>query len=168
MTFSLVLGFDLTRISAEASNEQLYDAATAFFEQLVKKSGEEQRLGTDLSHLWNETFTPERAQILLNTARKIHDHKLDKQGQFGALRQCNQYPFDPKLRKKKKFRREYNYTKILDRKTQLYYDINFRKNDTVKAIQKISTKLQVRKLCRGGHLRVITLCISTYCKDSTI
>ena len=90
----------------EGSREGLYDAATAFCEALVQTSSEEEKLGTDLSHLWNDTITSKRAKILLKSAQKVHDHKLDKQGQFGLLRRCNKYPFDPKLRKKKKYKKE--------------------------------------------------------------
>ena len=150
----LFVGFDLTRIMVEGSREGLYDAATAFCEALVQTSSEEEKLGTDLSHLWNDTITPQRAKILLKSAQKVHDHKLDKQGQFGQLRRCNKYPFDPKLRKKKKYQKDYYYTKIVDRATQWYYERAEVGNETAKKELKISTGLQVDTPCRGGQLRV--------------
>ena len=83
----------------------------------------------------------------------MHDNRLDNKGQFGLLRRCNQYPFDPKLRKKKKFRQEYNATVILDRKT-LNYFFHPKRHETKGTERRISTQLQVDKLCRGTQLRV--------------
>ena len=136
---------------------ELYDAAVEGFEHLVKKSDEETKLGIkSFDLLFNHKVEPERMRILMNTTKKRRDHKLDKQGQFGGLRRCNQYPDDQKLRKKKKFRKGYNPLTLRDRATvkhRLLYGTTPEKISEVK----IATQLQVDKLCRGGQLRVNTI-----------
>ena len=143
----------MTRLAYEGNNNKLYDAATAFFELLVQKSTEEQKLGIQtISHLFDHKVEPRRNKILMDSVKKVHDHELDKHGQFGQQRRCNQYPFDEKLRKKKKFKEGYNYTKILDRKAmEIFFD---KKTQKSTIDHKISTQIQVDKLCRGTQLRV--------------
>ena len=150
------LAFDLVRMAYEGVNHELYDAAVAFFELLVVKSLEERNAGIEtIGHLYNHKNEVERFQILLNSTKKAHDHKLDKRGQFDRLRRCNQYPYDPELRKKKKFQKEYNATVIRDRQTVKYF-FGAQRNDKHEEEIAISTMIQVDKLCRGNQLRVIS------------
>ena len=94
----------MTRLAYEGTSNELYDASVSFFELLVEKSLEEVKLGIEtISHLYDYQVEPTRYKILLNTTKKLHDDKLDKRGQFGLERRCNQFPFDPQLKKKKKF-----------------------------------------------------------------
>ena len=135
-------------------NEHLYDAAIAFFDVLIPKSIQEKASGIDtIDHLFGHKVDPEHYMILLNTTKKVHDHKLDKKGQFGREWRCNQYPYDPELQKKKKFENKYNATIVLDRATTEYF-MSPRRNQKDGEAMQISTQLQVDKLCRGGQLRV--------------
>ena len=154
ITINNILAFDLTHFAYEATKNELYDAAVENFEQLVKKSEEENKLGIEsFDLLFKYKVEPERMKILLNTTKKSHDHKLDKQGQFGNMWRCNQYPYDPELRKKKKFKKAYNPEIILDRKTIKHSYLYENKPEKISKV-KIATQLQVDKLCRGGQLRV--------------
>ena len=149
----IILAFDLTRFAYEATNKELYDAAVESFEHLVKKAEEEKKSGIEsFEHLFKYKVEPERMKILLNTTKKAHDHKLDKQGQFGTLRRCNQYPYDLQLRKKKKFKKGYNPLIIRDRITTKQH--TYETKPEKRSLGKIATQLQVDKLCRGGQLRV--------------
>ena len=144
LSISIILAFDLTRFAYGSMQNGLYDAAVESFEHLVKKSEEEKKSGIEnFDHLFKHKVEPKKMKILLNTAKKAHDHKLDKQGQFGVLRRCNQYPFDPQLRKKKKFKK--GYSPVKKRKPKTPSEV------------RIATQLQVDKLCRGDQLRVISI-----------
>ena len=148
-----ISAFDLTRMAYEATRNNLYDAAIERFEHLVKKSEEEKESGIEIfEHLYQHKVEPERNKVILNTTKKVHDHKLDKLGQFGQTRRCNQYPFDPELRKKKKFKKKFNPIILRDRATVRVriYDTDEEQRSQVK----IATQLQVDQLCRGGQLRV--------------
>jgi hypothetical protein len=151
---NIILAFDLTRFAYEATENELYDAAVESFEHLVKKSEQEKKSGIEsIDWLFKHKVEPQKSRILLNTTKKAHDHKLDNQGQYGSQRRCNQYPFDPKLRKKKKFKKGYNPMIILDRLTTQKAILHETKPEKL-AESKIATHLQVDKLCRGGQLRV--------------
>ena len=139
-----------------AHDHSMYGVSAGFFEVLVQKSIAEKTLGTDSSHIYNYKAQPQIAKSQLMAIQKIHDHTLDKRGQFnGMQRRLNQYPFDPELRKKRKFWKELNATMILDRETLQYYDRTSKHNETNRQTYQISTQLQVDKLCRGGQLRVM-------------
>ena len=150
----IFLAFDLVRLAFMGINEHLYDAAIAFFDVLIPKSIQEKASGIEtIDHLFGHKVDPEHYMILLNTTKKVHDHKLDKKGQFGREWRCNQYPYDPELQKKKKFENKYNATIVLNRATTKYF-MSPRRNQKDGEAMQISTQLQVDKLCRGGQLRV--------------
>ena len=157
IVINIILAFDLTRLAYQATENELYDAAVENFEQLVKKSEEEKKSGIEsFDYLFKHKVEPERMKILLNTTKKVHDDKLDKMGQFGGIRRCNQYPFDPQLRKKKKFNNAYIPLKIRNRVTakNALNETKPEKLSEVKQVDYRFTQLQVDKLCRGGQLRV--------------
>ena len=109
---------------------------------------------TTIDHLFQHKVDDQKYKIHLNTTKKVHDDRLDKRGQFSRQRRCNQYPFDPELRKKKKFKKGYNATIITSRGlVKQYMSIKGQGPETDEFM--ISTQLQVDKLCRGGQLRVI-------------
>ena len=148
----------MERISYSGINHQLYDAAVEFLEKLVTKSREEIKLGfKSMDHLFGHKVQLQHYKVHLNTTKKVHDDFLDKRGQYSRQRRCNQYPFDPVLRKKKKFKKGYNATLINSRRLVKYFNmaINEKGNTTKMDEYQISTQLQVDKLCRGGQLRVM-------------
>ena len=133
-------------------NNKLFDAAVEFLEKLIEKAEKERKVGiTSIDYLFNHKVDDQAYKTHLKVTKKVHDDMLDKKGQFSNHRRCNQYPFDPELRKKKKFKRGYNATSILTRKA-----IRSLRSDNPEKYQ-ISTQLQVDKLCRGGQLRVIKI-----------
>jgi len=140
--------FDLERMAYQGINNKLFDAAVEFLEKLIEKAGKERKVGiTSIDYLFNHKVDDQAYKTHLKVTKKVHDDMLDKKGQFSNHRRCNQYPFDPELRKKKKFKRGYNATSILTRKA-----IRSLRSDNPEKFQ-ISTQLQVDKLCRGGQLR---------------
>ena len=148
----------MERISYSGINHQLYDAAVEFLEKLVKKSEEEINIGiTGIDHLFGYKVQLQHYKIHLNTTKKVHDDFLDKRGQYSRQRRCNQYPFDPVMRKKKKFKKGYNATVINSRRLVKYFNMAINKNGENEKMDEyqISTQLQVDKLCRGGQLRVM-------------
>ena len=110
-----------------------------------------------MNHLFGHKVELQHYIKRLNTTKKIHDDRLDKRGQYSRERRCHQYPFDPMLRKKKKFQKGYNATLINTRSAVKYFTMEMNKNRNTKKMDEyeISTQLQVDKLCRGGQLRVI-------------
>ena len=146
-----ISAFDLERMAYQGIKNKLYDAAVEFLEKLVEKAEKERKLGiTSIDYLFNHKVDDQTYKTHLKVTKKIHDDLLDRKGQFSIQRRCNQYPFDPELRKKKKFKRGYNATSILTRKAMSSFS-----DDPEK--YRISTQLQVDKLCRGGQLRVIKI-----------
>ena len=147
-----ISAFDLERIAYQGINNKLFDAAVEFLEKLVEKAEKEKKMGiTSIDFLFKHKVDDQAYKTHMKVIKKIHDDMLDRQGQFSINRRCNQYPFDPELRKKKKFKRGYNATIILTRKA-----MRSLKSDNPEKYQ-ISTQLQVDKLCRGGQLRVIKI-----------
>ena len=162
-TIILISAFDLERIAYEGINNELFDAAVEFLEQLVRKSEEEKKLGIEtIDHLFQHKVDVHKYKIHLSTTKKVHDDRLDKRGQFSRQRRCNQYPFDPELRKKKKFKKGYNATLITSRGLVKQYMHSAKVQGPVADEFMISTQLQVDKLCRGGQLRVIRNMIVIY------
>ena len=163
-TTILISAFDLERIAYEGIKNELFDAAVEFLEQLVRKSEEEKKLGIEtIDHLFQHKVDVHKYKIHLSTTKKVHDDRLDKRGQFSRQRRCNQYPFDPELRKKKKFKKGYNATLITSRGLVKQYMHSAKVQGPVADEFMISTQLQVDKLCRGGQLRVIRNMIVIYC-----
>ena len=78
-------------------NEGYYDTGVEWLELARDKLGMEE----DLDFL--EGGIKQLEDHIL-TAKKIHDHYLDKTGVVGAKHRCNRLPFDDKLRKKKKYK----------------------------------------------------------------
>ena len=156
--FDFIAAFDLERMADSAIANQLFDAAVVFLEKLVKKSEEEINIGIlRMDNLFHHKVELQKYRVHLNATKKEHDYWLDKRGQYGIERRCNQYPFDPVLRKKKKFKKGYNATLINSRRLVKYFNmaINEKGNTTKMDEYQISTQLQVDKLCRGGQLRVM-------------
>ena len=78
-------------------NEGYYDTGIAWLELARDKAALEE----------NMEFLDggvKELDVHINTAKKIHDHYLDKTGVIGAKHRCNTLPFDEKLRKKKKYK----------------------------------------------------------------
>ena len=148
--------FDLYKMASEGHDSFLYDASTEFFMAAAEKALEEEKSGVDLKHLFG--YVPESKTLfnMVKTARKIHDHQLDKKGPVGHTRRTNLLPFDEKLRKKKKFKKDFKpKLTILDRETMDYYH-NKRTEDMVKDYYEASS-YQADQLCRGKQLRVSTV-----------
>ena len=142
-------------MAGSAIENELFDAAVEFLEQLVKKAEQEINFGiTSMDDLFHHKVELQNYKIHLNTTKKIHDDWLDKRGQYGIERRCNQYPFDSRLKKKKKFRKNYNAPIINSRKEIKRYATLIGRSDKIDKYH-ISTQLQVDKLCRGSQLQVI-------------
>jgi len=145
--------FDLERIAYQGINHQLYDAAVEFLEKLVEKSDEEKKLGIKtIDHLFNHKVDSQKYKTHLSTTKKVHDDRLDKRGQFSRNRRCNQYPFDPELRKKKKFKKGYNAT-LIDTRSKAKSYMGLKGQSEKMDEYEINTQIQVDKLCRGGQMR---------------
>ena len=154
--FDLIVAFDLERMADSAFENLLFDAAVKFLEELVKKSEDEINSGIlKMDNLFNHKVDLQKYRMHLNTTKKVHDDWLDKRGQYGIKRRCNKYPFDSRLRKKKKFRKNHNAPVINSRKEiERYATLKGQADRNVE--YQIATQLQVDKLCRGSQLRVIT------------
>ena len=158
--FNVILAFDLHVLAVQASNNELYDASAAFFELLLRQTENEEKLGKlNYSHLWNFKITVQRAEQLVKLAYKVHDEKLIKRGQYGRKHRCNKHPFDPNVKKKKRYRDPANVTTILDRETLDYLVLVKERKPIVDIDFQISTTMQVDKLCRGTQLRVLVFSI---------
>ena len=142
-------------MAGSAIENELFDAAVEFLEELVKTSEQEINLGiSSVNDLFHHKVELQKYRINLKTTKKVHDGWLDKRGQYGIERRCNQYPFDSRLRKKKKFRKNYNAPVINSRKEIKRYATLIERSDKIDEYH-ISTQLQVDKLCRGSQLQVI-------------
>ena len=147
----------MERIAYQGINHQLYDAAVEFLEKLVEKSDEERKLGIkSIDHLFNHKVDSQKYKTHLITTKKVHDDRLDKRGQFSRNRRCNQYPFDPELRKKKKFKKGYNAT-LIDTRSKAKSYMGLKGQSEKMDEYEINTQIQVDKLCRGGQMRVIEI-----------
>ena len=111
--------------------------------------------------MWDFKTSSQKASELVQTAHKVHDDQLVKNGQYGIQQRCNQYPFDPKIRRLKKFRSQYNVTSVLDRDRLQYFMRKELETQTIDRDFKIATQIQADRLCRGAQLRV-TLCLFNY------
>ena len=68
---------------------------------------EETVRGDDFSWLYDYSPDPDRLSRLTASTKKVHDHMLDTRGMKARLMRTHQYPYDKKLRKKKKFKKAF-------------------------------------------------------------
>lgn len=148
-----VNSFDLSRMALEASAHGLYDASAAFLEEATKKAALEAKEKIDLSHLFGYNLTLKELQHMTTTAKKVHDEILVKRGMKSSHHRTFQYPFDPKLKKKKKFSKVKEMEIILDRAGWADLETKSQKDEDAKVKFIITQENQRDKLCRGQQLR---------------
>jgi len=157
----------------EAEAHRLFDSACDFLGLAVDLAKEKEE---DLSFLFDqgqnldelEKFLEQtkkvklRVDILLmhfyndnNNYYKVHDHWLDRRGMKGRLYRTHQYPYDAKLRKKKKFRKAFKLEEpILSRERTERMQARMEADNEVYAEWNFKSEVQLDELCRGKQLRV--------------
>eukprot|EP00095_Tigriopus_kingsejongensis_P006819 maker-scaffold82_size396747-snap-gene-1.16 protein:Tk06819 transcript:maker-scaffold82_size396747-snap-gene-1.16-mRNA-1 annotation:"hypothetical protein DAPPUDRAFT_308081" len=146
-----ISSYDLARMGSEASANGLYDSAADMLELATNMAKKEVEEDVDLSYLLD--YTP-----------NVHDHFLDTRGQKSASHRTHQKPFDTKLRKKKKFKKEFKLEdEILGRQKLDYYLSESEKQSEM--AQKFNFISEVHKddLCRGKQLRTDAEMSQLYC-----
>ncbi len=86
---------------------------------------------------------------------KVHDHYLNTRGMMGRLYRTHQYPYDKKLRKKKKFKKGFQLEEPVLTREKLEEAVVKSEHSTEEA-QKLNfaSEVQMDQLCRGNQLRV--------------
>ena len=87
----------------EGCKAQLYDSCTDFLQACIN-TGKNESDANIFKH-YNYTFDFQNVKKQLDTAKQLHDHRLDRIGEKSHTHRCHKLPFDEKLRKKKKFKR---------------------------------------------------------------
>ena len=165
--------FDIYTMATQASKKEIYHAAVAFHEQLVKHFGGDEKIKEiRYSYFKNDIITYDRAKYLLKVAVMTHDNALLNKGQYGKYHTCNSRPFSSKFEEKHYSNIDQNITAILDRDTLFSYKpldreeraLSGRQRWTAPFDTKEDTKLfsayiaaqnsQISTLCAGKQIRV--------------
>ena len=142
-------------MSLGAQHNKLYDAATTFFETLVEKAKQEESFGIhNYPHIYHQPVQSARADSLWRSTMRLHDHMLETQGPFGRHRRCHEYPFNTKLRKKRKYSKRFTPVKVMDRETLEYYMVMKRNDEPSMLAYHTATQYQVDQLCSGKQIKV--------------
>ncbi len=93
---------------------------------------------------------------LTASVKKAHDHYLDTRGMMGRLHRTHQFPYDKKLRKKKKFKKGFKLEDPVLTRAALDKAMTEKQRDQGSAAQRLNfvTEVQMDQLCRGKKLRV--------------
>merc|ERR1712223_297310 len=142
--------YDLHQIATESCDAQLYDSCTDFFQACLDVGKNEKPNDNNVAKFFTFQFDEKHVMKLLDNAKQVHDHNLDKIGEKSKLHRCHKLPFNAKLKKKKKFKKLKEMPVILGRdKLQEIHE-----NDAdAEKIRKFVSEKQKDELCRGKELR---------------
>ena len=120
----------------------------------IKKKGLEEK-----QFFGNIKVGHKQATDFLNRAKRLNDHTLVKQGQYGNRHRTTKYPFDENLQNHKTVKWQSRTKIILDRKTLISVDKD-PKDKKGMTFQEFSAYNKAKAeqgdvLCRGEQLRVI-------------
>lgn len=139
----------------EAGENGLHDSSCDMLEAAVELAEAEIAANVDFSWLFEPVQSPEVLRKVTDTAKKVHDHHLDKRGMKSRTHRSHQYPYDKKLRKKKKFKKAFSLEEpILSREKLEFYQNKAQDNDDYSAKLNFASEVQMDELCRGKQLRV--------------
>merc|ERR1711976_66773 len=143
--------YDLCKMGLEGCNAQLYDSCTDFLQACIDTGKNES--DADVFKHYNYTFDFQNVKKQLDTAKQLHDHRLDRIGEKSHTHRCHKLPFDEKLRKKKKFKRPKELPMILGREKSTELHEEAKRNNKVALDIKNMSEKQKDDLCRGEEIR---------------
>ena len=137
----------------EGCEAQLYDSCTDFLQACLDVGKNETY--SNLFKLYNYRFDFQNVKKQLDTAKQLHDHRLDKIGEKSHLHRCHKIPFDEKLKKKKKFKRPKELPLILGREKNMEIQEKAKNDNKVALFIKNVSEKQKDDLCRGKEIRLL-------------
>jgi len=143
--------YDLFMMGLEGCEAQLYDSCTDFLQACLDVGKNETY--SNLFKLYNYRFDFQNVKKQLDTAKQLHDHRLDKIGEKSHLHRCHKIPFDEKLKKKKKFKRPKELPLILGREKNMEIQEKAKNDNKVALFIKNVSEKQKDDLCRGKEIR---------------
>jgi len=144
---------ELMQIGINAVNDRYYDTGVQWLqmslEMAERRFKKKKEWPKELKYLRNH----------VKNAKQIHDHNLDNKGAIGSSWRCNKVPFDPKLRKKKKYKaalKEKSVKRV--EKDHMLYPL----------YQEPEHKLKLRdnfnQMCKGVEFRVADMEVEVKCR----
>jgi hypothetical protein len=136
-------------MATQACDDSLFDSCTDFYQACLNVALNE----TEPLDLFDYKFDLAKTENALSVAKQIHDHRLDKMGRRSHMHRCHKKPFDEKLRKKKKYKKEEDLPMILDRDTFEKLESKADKDSHTAGLIKSISEKQKDDLCRGKEIR---------------
>lgn len=139
-------------MGTQGCESQLFDACTDFYQASIDVGKEE----THQKEYFLFHFENEVAEKALKVAKQLHDHHLVRAGQRTHMHRCHKKPFDPKLKKKKAFKKAEALPQILGRKVSKEYEIKASQDSSLGKVVTNAIEKQKDQLCRGQELRPLS------------